>query len=408
MPLLALALVLVLPPAAGAADAAGAATVSGTVSDTSGRKLGGVAVRLDGPQTLETQTADDGTFTFASLAPGIYRLVLRKPSYDALTRSDVVVSPAATVRIDLALAPVSFTSLRQIGSVSTNAAGIAQINTAPAAISTVSAATLAEQDVHQVSQILNEIPGIVTTVPANSTNIAAGILSTTQIPQIRGALPYETESLIDGHPVSVGYSGSFAPLFINPNQLESVEIVKGPGGTPPDINYAVGGSVNYITLSPTAKPHDGFDIDFDSYGGISADLRATGTTDRGKLGYAFAYSIDGTPGPLDSYRAPGSVTEIANGSHATINGVPFCGTAAAGTSCFQGNTAGPANVVGLPNFTLPLYACCAALQSQYLARAELAKIRYEFSQQTSFTAARALHVGDDARPARIRVAHQPG
>jgi hypothetical protein len=256
-------------------------------------------------------------------------------------------------------------------------------------VATISAATIQEQDPHQVTQILNEIPGIILTPssPLTSTNIAAGILSTTEIPQIRGALPYETQSLIDGHPVSVGFAGSFSPLFVNPNQLQSIEVVKGPGATPVDINYAVGGSVNYITLQPTAKPHFSFDIDEDSYGGTSTNVNATGTTAHDKLGYAFALGIDGTPGPWHNYPAPGAVTLVNSGASAYVNGVPICGTLGSGTGCFQSNVNGPANLNGLPIIQFETYACCDLLQSQYLARTELGKIRYSLSETTSLTIA---------------------
>jgi outer membrane receptor protein involved in Fe transport len=372
---------------AGAAPPPAVASLSGTITDTSGKTIAGVDVTLSGPATARTSTQADGTFSFPSIVPGVYRLVARKGSYDTIERTDVIVVAGTSAKVSIAMAPVSFTTLRTIGSVSTNAPGTVSINTSSAAIDVISNATLQQQDVHQVNQILNEIPGVVSTFSANSTNISGGIISTTMTPQIRGALPYETESLIDGHPVSVGYSGSFTPLFINPNQLQSVEVVKGPGAQPVDINYAVGGSINYVTLQPTPKTHYAFDIDQDSYGGTSFNAKTTGTTLGGRLGFAFAYGIDGTPGPLDNYRAAGAPTAVVLGSSATINGVPLCGTAAAGTGCFQTGSAGPAGLVGLPSFQVGTYACCAELQSQYLARTELAKLRYSFSDSTSVTVA---------------------
>jgi hypothetical protein len=379
-------------PMTGVASAqAPAAAISGTITDTSGERVGGADVTLEGPSTVKTQSSSDGTFAFPSVTPGIYRITVRRGAFSTLQRAGIVVNPSTPVTLALTLVPVSFSSIQTIGSTSSTVAGpgTVQINTSTAAVSSVSNAQMAEQDPHQVNQILNEIPGIITTVSGNNTNIAAGVLSTPQIPQIRGALPYETESLIDGHPVSVGYTGSFSPLFVNPNQLQSIEVVKGPGAQGVDINYAVGGSVNYITLQPTIKPHEMLEFDVDSYGGQTSNLQATGTVLNGKLGYAVALGIDGTPGPLNNYLAPGTPTEVANGANATINGVPYCGLASLGTSCFQtsGPGPGPANLLGLPSFNIQTYACCAALQSQYLARTELGKIRYNFSQSTSFTLA---------------------
>jgi outer membrane receptor protein involved in Fe transport len=156
---------------------------------------------------------------------------------------------------------------------------------------------------------------------------------------------------------------------------------------------------------PTAKAHYSFDIDHDSYGGTSTNVSATGTIDRGRLGYALAYGIDGTPGPLNNYRVPGAATEVAGGSSATINGVPYCGKASLGTSCFQSAGAGPTNVVGLPTFGVGLYACCDALSSQYLARTELAKLRYAFSDQTSLSVA---YLGAQSSAAYAQTFAYPG
>jgi len=211
----ALALTLAQPGPLWAQSATAGAAITGHVTDTSGKVLPGADIQLSGPQTAQTVSGPDGAFTIPNAAPGIYQIVVRKPSFTSLTRSDITVTAGSAVAIDLVLAPLSFTSLQTIGTTTTTAGlGTAQINSSPASIVTVSGQSMADQDVHQVNQILNEIPGIITTPSANSTNIAGGILSTAQVPQIRGALQYETESLIDGHPVSVGYLGYFSPLFI--------------------------------------------------------------------------------------------------------------------------------------------------------------------------------------------------
>jgi hypothetical protein len=59
--------------------------------------------------------------------------------------------------------------------------------------------------------------GALTSAQNASSPLAAGI------PQLRGALPYETQSLIDGHPISLGavyydqYGGS--PIILHNGQL---------------------------------------------------------------------------------------------------------------------------------------------------------------------------------------------
>src|SRR5690348_17122450 len=99
----------------------------------------------------------------------------------------------------------------------------------------------------------------------------------TVLPRFGGGLPYETESLIDGHPISLGQQGYFSPSAISPYELQNVEVVKGPGATSPSINYAINGTVNYRTLEPTLKPEESVDLGEDQYGGNFANFRVTGT-----------------------------------------------------------------------------------------------------------------------------------
>ena len=133
--------------------------------------------------------------------------------------------------------------------------------------------------------MLNETPGV---VASRSTDGNGASPASLVIPQIRGALPYETETLVDGHPVSVGADGYFSPLYLNPALLQDVEIAKGPGVEGTDINYAIGGSVNYRTLEPTRTFHATLNFGVDNFGGQTSFVRITGSTPSHFLDYAFA------------------------------------------------------------------------------------------------------------------------
>ena len=357
-------------------------SITGTVTSSDGVALSGADLSIAGATKSSLRSGDDGSFSFPALAPGIYSITARKASFIQGVTTDLVVAAGATVNVSIVLQPTSFSSLSTIGNVTASKAQ-STINTSPAAITTIPGSVFADQGLQQVTAVLNETPGVTMNVPNNKTNISGSSMMTTQVPQLRGALPYETESLIDGHPVSVGAFGYFTPLFVNPNQLEDVEIVKGPGSMPTDINYAVGGSINYITLKPTAVTRATIALTEDSYGGLSTNVRATGTTLNGHLGYAFAFGIDGTPGPLAGFPAVAGVPEEALGGISTANGVPICGTAAAGTGCLTKSQAPPAGFLSTFSPTYTIVSCCYNLLSQYLARAELGKIVYNFSTQSS-------------------------
>jgi len=367
--------------AQGTASTLTSTTLTGTVQ-SNGTSLAGVSLELVGPTKMTTTSGNDGSFSFSNVESGLYVLTASKAGYTTISRVDITVS-GTPVSVQVAMTASSFGSLREIGNVTTRAGASGTINTSTAAVEVISASTFLNQGQDQVINVLNETPGIITTISPFNNGSNGAAKSTPQVPQIRGALPYETASLIDGHPVGVGVGGYFSPLYLNPYILQDVEVVKGPGAMIPDINYAIGGSVNYRTLEPTTHPNFAFDIGMDNYGGVSSNYRATGTTLNGKLGYALDFLTDGTPGPLSGnsgwYGTAGNIFT----SPATINGQVVCGSPPAGAVCPSGAGAGPKNVQASYSLSNPLLFCCAGLTTQFNNRSELAKLRFNFSPETS-------------------------
>jgi hypothetical protein len=370
--------------AAGQSTATG--SIVGSLASPDGLKIAGAVVTLSGPTKVTVRSDAAGQFVLPDLQPGIYSLTITKAAFVTTDRSDVVVVAGTQQQLAFTLQATSFSDLTTIGTVNSSQGNI-RMNTTPGAVVSIPASTFIDQGVQQVTSVLNQIPGLTMTIPASSTNISGASAITPQIPQIRGALPYETESLIDGHPISVGAFGYFTPLFVNPNQLQEVQVAKGPGSTPTDISYSVGGSVNYVTLQPTAKPHEMISFDQDSYGGLSTNARATGTALNGHLGYAFAAAINGTPGALAGTSPVQGVPIEAIVGTSTANGVPLCGSFSNFSSCLQGNAPTPPGYYSTFSPTYGITTCCYQLSSQYLTRSELAKLRYNFSTQASLTVA---------------------
>ncbi|HEX3466737.1 MAG TPA: TonB-dependent receptor [Candidatus Elarobacter sp.] len=381
----ALSLALVVPSFLGLgspASAQGAApgSIAGTVVSADGAPVPGASVVLQGAATASTASGRDGRFSFANVSPGTYTIVVSKAGFAQTQQQDVFVVAGSATAVNAVLTASSFSSLQQIGHVSTNNAGRATINTTPAAVNVISNQVFVDQGALQVIDVLNQTPGVVSFGGGG-----AASLGSSQETQIRGALPYETESLIDGHPVSVGSDGSFSPTFLNPAMLQDVEVVKGPGSMPTDINYAIGGSVNYRTLEPTRTPRETLTIGGDGFGGVSTAFQATGSLPGHKIDYAFAYATNGTPGPLVNDRFSGSSIPLAYGDLTQpyyINGqqvvaAPY-GVAASGTPQYTG-------VIGGARLVTPIYTCCPTIDSGYVSRNELAKLRYNFSEQTALT-----------------------
>jgi hypothetical protein len=366
------------------ARAADTSTIAGSVRDADGRPIGGATIVLQGSANKSTASDARGDFRFTDIPTGEYTVIVTKAGYAQYQATvDAFIGETATVAVTLL--NESFTSLRSIAHVSTNAPGHVAINTSTAAIDVISNETFADQGQLQVTKVLNETPGIIAWgSPENNNGADQG---SPQEVQIRGALPYETESLVDGHLTPISLTGSFNPIYLNPALLQDVEVVKGPGYMGPEINYAIGGTVNYVTLQPTSTPQATIIVGSDNYGGLSTAFRATGSTSSHFLDYAFGYATNGTPGPLQDYQVPGSQLYMTAGE-------PFSWKINGQYAAFVPEVAGAApasryykfiGTVGQLQFTEPLYVCCWGLNTAYNSRAELGKIRLNFSQASSLT-----------------------
>ena len=326
----------------GPAPSAGASpngSISGAVTSADGVPIGNADVSLEGSEgRSKARTAADGSFTIPGVVPGFYTVVVTRSGFDTARQSDIVVVHGTTVDVKVALVQSSFSSLRVIGSVSTSANAKSQINTSTSSVSKISNQTFLDQGQPQIATILNQTPGIVTThVGANGASQGSD-----EEVQIRGGLAYETESLIDGHPLSIGASGNYNPILLAPGMLQDIEVVKGPGAFPTEINGAINGTVNYRTLEPTRIPEQSVTIGSDQYGGVTTTLQATGSLRNHFIDYAFAYATNGTPGAFLNYPAPSSTTDFSylGGAPYTINGrqiaQPLTGFAGSATPQYVG------------------------------------------------------------------------
>ncbi len=377
---------LALGPVAARA-AANTSTIAGTVQTSDGAPLGDALVTIEGQVRMTTSSDSKGAFQFLNVPTGLYTLVVTKPGFETYRDDDVAAFTGNTESVNVVLAQLSFSSLRTIANISTRVPGRARINESTASVSVIGNQVFTDQGQLQVTKVLNETPGIITSPynPSNGNPSNGASPASPQTPQIRGALAYETESLIDGHPVSVGSAGYYSTNLLNPWLLEDVELVKGPGSMPEEINYAINGTVNYRTLQPTAQNRHSVMLGYDNWGGVSTGFKATGSTTNHKLGYAFGYVTDGAPGPLNNY--PYNATQLPldsgpvggpyyiNGQQVAMSPVGL----GIGSPSFA-----PYAGMGL-SFVDPVVGCCFRSDTGYHSTSELAKALFNFSNSTSLT-----------------------
>lgn len=367
-------------PVAQAAPAA-FALVSGVVTSTSGTPLSGVTVTFNGPQNATATTDGNGRFS-VNLATGVYSAVATKGGYQTGTTDEIAVTAGTPLNVTIRLQPSSFESLQQIGRVSSRASTAARtsFNVTPASQDVITAQVFQDNASTQLRDELNQTPGIISALPPAVNPASPGAIT---FPNIRGALSFETAALIDGHPLAVSDFGDFVTTFLNPAVFSGVEVIKGPGAAAPEIQRAIGGTVNFRTLSPTARPAGDITFGVDSFGGSYSTLRYTNTLLNGKLGIALVYAVDGTPGPpgTTSYQVFSlpdafSVYHDSHGNLVTPAKPP--------PPSQQPNP--PTQNNKNNNAVVPVLAFGALAPDTFTTHNELVKLRYNLSSATSITA----------------------
>lgn len=378
--LVACAFVFAIAGLNGMAAAAPAGSLNGVVADPQGAPVPSAAVSIAGASSASMMTTAQGRYSFASVAPGIYTINVVKSGYTPASVTDVIVVATGVTTQNVTLVPLTLNSVNVLGHIVTRANRVS-FNTTPASVDVVSSQVYAEQAQPQVMKVLDQVPGIVIAHPGTTANVSSpgGIT----FANIRGGLGFETASLIDGHPLSVGTFGDYVTTFLSSYMFGGTEVIKGPGAAAPEVNYAIGGTVNFRTREPSEKRTYALDVGADNKDGTIGNLLASGTTSGGKLGYVFDYSVYGTPGNLHDAQFPFSnFSNMYRGS--TVS--PGAQFSATGTS-----TPPIPGVQNNPQFNKPsLVGCCFTVSQTYRNKNELAKLRYKFSP---FTTASVSYLG---------------
>lgn len=357
------------------AQVAGTGTITGTLTDSSGAPVANAAVRVTGPSNYATTSDAKGAFSVSSVKPGLYSVSITKAGYEPTVIDDLAVVPGAASTVNATMVAQTFTRLTEVAHVTAHAG--TTFNTSTASQSVVSAQTFQDQGTPQVTRVLNEIPGVQISLPSSSGNGA--VPGAITFPNIRGGLSYETASLIDGHPLSVGLYGDYVTTFLNNFMLQSAEVVKGPGAMSPQTNYAIGGTVNFRTKDPTRNPTPDYTFGLDNHGGTYSNFGFSDTV--GKLGFVFDIASINSKSAVNGTQVWFNPT--ASGATCTTPGglcsVNYVSNWSAPKSSYIPGTA------SLITNMYPLVACCVGAYGDYNNISELVKLRYAFSGATVAT-----------------------
>jgi len=255
-----LCLTLALATAAGHARAQqGGGRLTGRVTEIEGgAPIEGAQVRLDGT-TIGGLTLADGRYTIGRVQPGTYQLRVIRIGYRSATRQ-VTVREGEETTADLAMTRAPY----QLEGVVTTATGQQLTRELGNAIAKIDAAKLvSEQPITSMQDVLNGRTAGVSTL-ASSGTVGGGARI-----RIRGissaSLSNDPLILVDGvrveqsSPQLAGtlYIGGGRPSFLNnlnPEEIESIEVVKGPSAATLYGTQAANGVIVVTTKKGRAGP----------------------------------------------------------------------------------------------------------------------------------------------------------
>jgi hypothetical protein len=326
------------PLSALAADNTG--TLTGTVKTNGGVPVAGAQVEVSGAERHSARTDATGDFSF-TLPPGLYNVSVTKGGYVPAESTDLAVFTGESVPLQITLEQADLSSLRTIASVSSSGRG-SSINTGAASISYLPGVAIQNLANPQINDVMQHMPDVVIQKMGSQpdTTIVLG-----------GVQPYETQVLIDGHPLSLGEYGVWLSQYFPSFMLAGVETQVGPGNTTPFASTAVGGTANLLTPSFTTKQTFNFVIGSDNYDSQYSNFLATG-----------------------SYKKFQYVAGLGYGS----NNGPFFG----GTKCVV-NPDNFSSGVNQPGAVGTVQFCDSSSGSLF-QKGDILKLRYNFSPVTSF------------------------
>ncbi len=292
----------------------GGGTVGGRVTDAVTRApLDQVAIRVEGPG-LGAVTTSDGRYTVRSVPPGTYHVTARRVGYMPLTET-VTVATDSTAAADFALAVVA----TKLNEVVTTASGDQRRLEVGNVIATINADSIAKTA--PVTDLTDLISGRASNVDVESTSgevgsgpririrgVSSAELSNDPIVIVDGIRADNAPGAVNGAFQSQGYSPqrNVASRLndIDPSEIESIEILKGPSAATLYGTDAANGVIVITTHRGRAGATQ-WNVAAEHGGSTIPSIR------NAPRYYDWGHSTDGTNTPVDCARTGPSQYTVA-------------------------------------------------------------------------------------------------
>lgn len=236
--------------------AQGSATIRGSVVDSaSQRPLAGAEITLAGPNgtlaSLSARVGDNGQYTIANVPAGAMAVRVRLVGY-APQQRPITLNAGETATVDFALSQ-RLMKLDQV--VVTGTAGVAQRRSVGNVIETINATdVLALAPARSVEQLMGSRTSGLVVLPASGqvgTGAQLRVRGVSSLSLSNEPLIYIDGVRIDGNvsrgPVQRGGGGASRLNDINPQDIESIEVIKGPAASTLYGTEASNGVIQIIT-----------------------------------------------------------------------------------------------------------------------------------------------------------------
>src|SRR4029453_10893860 len=257
--------------AAVAVHAAPAGRIMGVVNDATGAPLPGVAITLSGTADRVATTNQDGRFTLEQLPDGEYELKAILDRFVPAVRAVRLVN-GETEPLVLALSVGAFEQVL----VTAEKTGERDLQSAPMALSALSATDLQLPQVHTVADLAGRVPAVTFSQNSDFSQLTIRGMGTNVV--FAGSDP-SSAVYVDGvylaRPVMV--VGDFLDL-----DLERVEVLRGPQGTLYGRN-AVGGALNVVSKTPSNLAEASARFVAGDLGTLRAEARVSGPIVRDRV-----------------------------------------------------------------------------------------------------------------------------
>ena len=217
-----------------------------------------------------TVSDNNGNFEIRNLKDGKYTLVVSHISYRKLEQ-DFIVEQGKGIKLSIMLMDTVFSSkaIEIIAKKEENIVNQAQ------RMHRIEAEEIALAPMQSISEIIEYAPGLMT-------NNTIGVYSSKVVVSMRG-MPSNDQGrtlvVMDGMPLNKAESGSVNWHLFNKKNVESINIIKGPGPAKYG-SGAMGGVIEIISKKPKDRLEGNLDLSYGTYNSFNSDIQLSGLEKR--------------------------------------------------------------------------------------------------------------------------------